>query len=175
MISDMVARWEFSGGACVVATSCAMLMANKSRWIYKSCCYWSFMEKEEAIRRWRRVGRHRRIGGGCARPSPATWSDINLVIKEEALHWSPAGFLLPDNTLGYACIQASQLSLFARVFLKVCNESFFGSEKKIEDSRNLGEEEDRLILITNISNNLLQIAITIIGHIYFTNISGLYL
>ena len=126
----MVARWEFGGGACVVATSCAMLMANKSRWIYKSCCYWSFMEKEEAIRRWRRVGRHRRIGGGCAHPSPATWSDINLVIKEEALHWSPAGFLLPDNTLGYACIQASQLSLFARVFLKVCNESFFGSEKK---------------------------------------------
>jgi len=97
------------------------------------------------------------------------------VIKEEALHWSPAGFLLPDNTLGYACIQASQLSLFARVFLKVCNESFFGSEKKIEDSPNLGEEEDRLILITIISNNLLQIAITIIGHIYFTNISGLYL
>lgn len=48
-------------------------------------------------------------------------------------------------------------------------------KKKIEDSPNLGEEEDRLILITNISNNLLQIAITIIGHIYFTNISGLYL
>ena len=96
------------------------------------------------------------------------------MIKDEALHWSPAGFLLPDNTLGYACIQASQLSLFARVFLKVCNESFFGSEKKIEDSPNLGGE-DQLILITNISNNLLQIAITIIGHIYFTNISGLYL
>ena len=100
-------------------------------------CSWR-IKADESIRaaatgvswRWRRVGRHRRIGGGCARPSPATWSDINLVIKEEALHWSPAGFLLPDNTLGYACIQASQLSLFARVFLKVCNESFFGSEKK---------------------------------------------
>ena len=48
-------------------------------------------------------------------------------------------------------------------------------QKKNEDSPNLGEEEDRLILITNISNNLLQIAITIIGHIYFTNISGFYI